>query len=87
MKLSITKKAMPVMKSSSNIQSNLLLHFVNSQEEFKVEIWTEVVRKWKSLQLVHFLVEAINSLSFIATFSALEWTLTRSFISTARQGG
>lgn len=46
------KKAMPVMKSSSNIQSNLLLHFVNSQEEFKVEIWTEVVRKWKSLQLV-----------------------------------
>lgn len=39
----------------------------------QMDIWTEAVGPWKSLQLAHFLIEAISSLSpwhFMATFSA-----------------
>lgn len=61
------------MTPSTSSQSNLLLHLVTPHADVQVDIWTGAVRAWKSLQLAHFLIEAIGSLSawhFIATFSA-----------------
>jgi len=61
------------LTSSSNSQSNLLLHIVTPRGDSKMDIWTMAARLRESLQLDHFLIAAINSLSawhFNATFSA-----------------